>query len=157
MIWPIMVTRSLILGDFRESLDKVYRASSARPSSFANCCSTSSSSSVKRPGGLVSSVDFSPTQIICSPASAYRLIKNIKYDRNVVPAEAPEVPVCDAKAENVFDIELLENAVMQFSWEAREDRAICLDLSGFRDDSAGQLLLLLVLLPHHHLLLVHLE
>src|SRR6266516_4250266 len=59
-------------------------------------------------------------------------------------ADAPEIPICEAKAENIFDLELLEDQIVQFGLEAGKFGAICLDLSRFRDNSAPQLSLLLV-------------
>src|SRR2546421_5489545 len=59
-------------------------------------------------------------------------------------ANAPEIPIREAKAENIFDLELLEDQVVQLGLEAGKFGAICLDLSRFRDNSAPQLSLLLV-------------
>jgi hypothetical protein len=60
------------------------------------------------------------------------------------PADALEISICEAKAKNIFDLELLEDQVVQFSLEVGKFRAIYLNLSRFRDNSAPQLSLLLV-------------
>jgi len=38
--------------------------------------------------------------------------------RRNLPADAPEIPICEAKAGNIFDLELLEDQVVQFGLEA---------------------------------------
>jgi hypothetical protein len=44
------------------------------------------------------------------------------------PADAPEIPICEAKAENIIDLELLED---QVGLEAGKFGAICLNLFRF--------------------------
>jgi hypothetical protein len=60
------------------------------------------------------------------------------------PGDHGEIPIYEAEAENIFDLELLEDQVVQFGLEAGKFRAICLNLSRFRDNSTPQLSLLLV-------------